>query len=524
MTDHPSVRTPAPTESGIAAILARRRWLAVAVLAAVVAGAAGFAFGLPALYRAQATLLVQGPAIDPFDPTVGPGTTEARLAAIKQVAFSRAWLTELVEEFDLYPELRRDASLEAALQRLQRDIAVEPANTVRSDGRSATVAFTVSYVGGDPDTAAAVTNRLSEFYVAQNAGMLTRQASRATERLGERLEDTRQTLESQIARLQAYASDSGGALPQQMDANLLAISRIDGDLRANAAERVRLIERRQTLRNQLAELATEDALEQMDPESRLARMRQQLADMTGRLSARHPDVRQLRATIATLEAQTADGAAATGPANGHEAGSSPRAVLEGALEETIEQLAALDRENAALRRELAGYESRVQTAAVRAPRIQSIAADLQATREVYDGLQQRQAEARLSAGSDQAGEFEQFTILDPAVVPAFPSGPNRRYLLLIALVVGMMAAAAAATAADRLDTSFHSVDELRGFTRVPVLVSVPTIATSRDRWGRVGKALAWTAVIAAALMTLAAVAFLVAGQSGDVTRILMRIG
>ena len=35
--------------------------------------------------------------------------------------------------------------------------------------------------------------------------------------------------------------------------------------------------------------------------------------------------------------------------------------------------------------------------------------------------------------------------------------------------------------AEMLDTSFHSTDELRHFTNVPVLVSVPRIVTEADR-------------------------------------------
>jgi hypothetical protein len=34
--------------------------------------------------------------------------------------------------------------------------------------------------------------------------------------------------------------------------------------------------------------------------------------------------------------------------------------------------------------------------------------------------------------------------------------------------------------AEQLDTSFHSVDDLRAFTQVPVLVSIPSLPTEAD--------------------------------------------
>jgi hypothetical protein len=39
----------------------------------------------------------------------------------------------------------------------------------------------------------------------------------------------------------------------------------------------------------------------------------------------------------------------------------------------------------------------------------------------------------------------------------------------------------AAALAERLDRSFRSLDDLRAFTRVPVLVTVPTLLTHSDR-------------------------------------------
>jgi hypothetical protein len=42
------------------------------------------------------------------------------------------------------------------------------------------------------------------------------------------------------------------------------------------------------------------------------------------------------------------------------------------------------------------------------------------------------------------------------------------------------AAVGVALLAETRDTSFHTVDDLRGFTSVPVLVSIPPIVTGRE--------------------------------------------
>jgi hypothetical protein len=59
---------------------------------------------------------------------------------------------------------------------------------------------------------------------------------------------------------------------------------------------------------------------------------------------------------------------------------------------------------------------------------------------------------------------------------------------LLALAVSLGAAALAAMLRERLDTSFHTVDDLRAFSRVPVIAGIPPLVTERDlrqrRWRR----------------------------------------
>ena len=53
-------------------------------------------------------------------------------------------------------------------------------------------------------------------------------------------------------------------------------------------------------------------------------------------------------------------------------------------------------------------------------------------------------------------------------------------LLLIAVMASLGLAMGAVVLAERLDTSFHTIDELRAFSPMPVLVSIPQIVTQTD--------------------------------------------
>src|SRR4029453_14511197 len=68
-----------------------------------------------------------------------------------------------------------------------------------------------------------------------------------------------------------------------------------------------------------------------------------------------------------------------------------------------------------------------------------------------------------------------------AMPSGIPAAPNRPRLFVVSLVLSLGLAGGALMVAEMLDTSFHSVKELRGFSMVPVLVSIPRIVTDADR-------------------------------------------
>ena len=68
--------------------------------------------------------------------------------------------------------------------------------------------------------------------------------------------------------------------------------------------------------------------------------------------------------------------------------------------------------------------------------------------------------------------------------------------MLMGLLVSAMAAIGTAYAAEWVDTSFHSVDAMRAFASVPVLVSIPPILTETDLRRR-GRRFRWSAFAAA---------------------------
>jgi heme/copper-type cytochrome/quinol oxidase subunit 4 len=98
----------------------------------------------------------------------------------------------------------------------------------------------------------------------------------------------------------------------------------------------------------------------------------------------------------------------------------------------------------------------------------------------------RHEEAQLAESMEQRQKGEQFRVIEPALPNPQPAAPNRVKLLLIGFVVSLGLTVSVVVLAEHIDTSFHSIDDLRAFSTVPVLVSIPRIVTQaglrRARW------------------------------------------
>jgi hypothetical protein len=102
---------------------------------------------------------------------------------------------------------------------------------------------------------------------------------------------------------------------------------------------------------------------------------------------------------------------------------------------------------------------------------------------------------------DRQGEH--FRILEPALPPSSPVAPNRLRLLIVGLLMAVAAGVGAALVAEQLDSTFHSGDALREFTSVPVIATIPFIA-SRSKL----QALRWALATASVLVVIALAALM----------------
>jgi protein tyrosine kinase modulator len=525
----------------VLAVWRRRKWLGILPFAAVLCATATITVFLPNTYRASATVLVvdQQVPVDFVRSTV-TGALDTRLQTISQDILSRSRLEELINNFGLYATSRRGLSRDELVEQVRRDIEVKPKGLDRAGG---TIAFTISYQGADPETVAPVTNALASSYVEANTKARERQAQGTAQFLKVQLEEVRARLAVQERRVSEFKQRHLGELPQQMEANLATLERLNAQFRVNSDRQLRTTEQRQELVRRLESMepvvatpghvvtSVQTSVAPPDPATvRLEKLRQDLADLRMRFSDKYPDVMHLKAEVARLERQVFEAKRDDTPTKSVLAEKLPApsianphaAQTREALSQVDVEITALKEEEKYLRTAMATYQARVENIPRRDLEFQALSRDYDSTKELYRTLLKRHDEAELAESLEQRQKGEQFRILEQAIPPSAPIAPNRGRLMLVNLLLSLGVGVGLVVLREQLDTSFHTIDDLRAFTSLPALGSIRRIVTASDirRSRRRVQLAAGGAVLGLTLVV--GVAYFVASGNEQLLRLLTR--
>ena len=505
----------------------RRKWIGIGVFVIVLAGAISAVVSLPNLYRASATVLVERPQVsEAFVRQSVTAELETRIQTIHRQVMSRARLTDVINRLGLYPNLRGVVPIDAVVERLRLEAQLRMQGVEQSTGRTETIAFTLSYIGRDPQLVAQVANTLASYYVEGNTQSRERQATETAEFLKARLAEVKHELDLEERRANDSKQRRTAEL-QQVEASLTALERLNTQLRLNNESQIRALERRQRLEQQLAdaESAPPVALPPDSDAAQLVKLKDELAEARRQYSEQYPEVIRLKSAIAALERESAPkGMNGTSGRTDTAPGTAASRFAKQSLTSVESELKGLKEEESSLRGLIAGHEARVDGAAN--PRDESSQPSLayDSVNERYQNLLKRSEEAQLAENLERGQNTEQFRILDPAIPPNNPAAPNRPWLLLMGVVAAAALGCAAIVAVEKFDTSFHTIDELQAFTTLPTLARIRLIpSATRARRQRLRFVLFAAATLVLATVAVAG-AYYVAGNNEDLVRMTARSG
>lgn len=465
---------------------ARRRWAWVVVPFLLLSSASlAFVLSLTHNYRSVATIQVlPEPASNTFVRATVQPTVGDRLSSIGQETLTRTRLERIVNELNLYPELRQSTVMENVISRMRGDI------TFQMTDRDV---FQVGFTAKDPAVALEVAGQLTALFLEENARNRGQRAEAAKEFLGGQLEDARRQLEEQEKRLEAYRMEHAGQLPSQLEANTQELNNTQLRLRDVQAAVGRDRDQRLFLQRQLelarspgepadgSALAGAAAATGSGADSGaagdtvdLARAEANLRALELRLTPEHPDVQRARRQVAILQERAASGTGRTG-------GAAAR-YRDPRLREIQAQIDLLDRqvagrleEERALRAKIADYARRVDATPMRESEMAALSRDYEDTKRLYSSLLQRQQEANMAADLERMDIGDRFRVIEPARMPEKPFSPSRRNFFAFGLMLAAAFSLTLAAVMEYRDSSLRTEDDITGSLRLPVLATIPVL-------------------------------------------------
>ena len=464
----------------------RNKWRIAALVAAVSLLATQYAFSLKPVYRSTATMLIEQTrqkvvSTDELFAAIS-GSTRDYFMTQFEILKSRDLAEKLVKRMKLaqhpgfnppappppwysalLPEglVTRKAAPAPNAESREQEIINEITGGISVQPVRNTQLVRLSFDSHNPELAAAVPNMLASIYITADLEARTDSTRRAMSFLTEQSASLKTKLGQAEQALQEYrerekivdaknVSMSGAS--RQLDELTTAL--VDARRKRADAEAI------QAQVNAAVQSKSGDALETLtvvlrNPQVQRAKeaesdAERRLNEASKRYGAEHP-----RMVSATVELKTAQEAL--------------RRQINSVVQSVPKDLEAARASEAAIERALGQSKTDIQGYNRKEFQLAALEREVQTNRQLYDLFLQRSKETNIGDLQSTIAR-----VIDPALVPGGPAGPNKRGIVTTAALCALLFAAAMALLVERLDSTVktsHAVEQRLEMPAVGVLQS-----------------------------------------------------
>lgn len=475
-------------------MIRRRKWMVLGILLSSIAVSVVLCVVLPKNYRSTAVVLVEGQKISTSYVKSGvEGTTDGRLNAIQQTVMSRTSLAKVAEQFGLIVPEMSPLEREQAIQNMRQNAKVTKMRLGHARGLDTTEGFTLTFDHSDPVIAMKVTEVLAAQFIEQDLQFREQVLEGTSGFLEQELRSEELRLEEQERAISDFRTKYMGELPQQMEANLRSLDRLQMDVNAARDNIQSAMNRVAILEKQVSDATSSVGAQGQTPSdstnqgrgrdpliTRLAELERTLTTLSAEYRETYPDILQTRQEIEAVKSQLA---AKYGVSKDEVTPGSANLIdpmvrdLMRQRDEAKNEVGVLKERLRRLLDQIKQYEGRVERTPVREQELMILVRDYDNMQKNYQSLLDKRLNARLAENLEKRQKGEQFRILDPANLPVTPESPNQLAILLGGLVVGCGLGGGSAVAAELLRPALRREEEVESLLGVPVLAGIPAFNT-----------------------------------------------
>ena len=488
--------------SEIKGMIRRQRWLFLKLFLLGWVVVWGISWGMPSIYRSGTLILVEQPAVP--EKLVASNIDidiQRQLDSITEQILSRTRLSRIIETLNLYSEERKHKSADDLVEQMRKDIDIELA---RGDDKKLS-SFNIYYTNRNPEMAQRATNELANLFIAENLEQRQVRSENTTRFLEDQLEQARQKLAAQEARVREFKDRHLGELPSQTTANLQILAGLQAQLQAQQDSLSRAKQQNTYLESLLSQYRTLTPADPKSPDAapvglaaidrELDRLKAQLADLLSHYTDKHPDVRKTKEQIARTEKmrdkvladmKAASASASTDAPTATVPETKSTAVLEMESQLKANRIEIANHEGSIrdLQGKVADYQARLNMAPVMEQQYADITRDYEQSKADYDSLLAKKNQSEMATDLEKTQQGEHFRMLDPPNRPTRPYKPNRLQLCAVGLVLGLVLGGGAAIGREKLGGKIYTEREIKKLLPVEVVSEIPPIETPAEETAR----------------------------------------
>jgi succinoglycan biosynthesis transport protein ExoP len=525
-------RRPLDLEDYIDIVRRHKAWILGPAFCSLVL-AVVVAFLWPDTFVSQAVIRVVPPQVpETYVPTNVNMEMSQRINSMAQTILSRGNLTNIINTFNLYPRDKQRKPMEDVVEEMKKDIRIGNVTSMTAQNRGVS-AFSISFSYENRIVAQKVTADLVARFMSENTRDRTTQSVLTTQFLKDQSESAKKELEGIEDRLAKFRQVNAGRLPDQLQNNQILlnaaearIANINANISRVGQEKMLLeteLRTANTALNSLKPAADQVAVQAKNEklqvnEAQIAQAEQILGNLKEHYKDTYPDVRRMEIQVAGLkktreklikEDQETKKAEADQPVKEVKRYDPDFARNSQNVNAVIERLQAqvklTEIQTEEYVKEMHNAEqnvkvirSRIESEPIGEQQYAEVIRDREVAKLKYDELNRKRSQSAIAEDLEKRQQGETLEMLDPASLPQTPTEPKRPMLIAIGTGVGLILGLCFAGAREAKDASLKNLKDVRAYTQLTILGSVPLL--ENDLVVRRRKRLAWLAWSTACLV------------------------
>lgn len=501
----------------------------------------------PDTYRSEALIQIKPPQIAGNVVQFGAQDINDRINSLAGQVMSRGELTNLIRNLNLYPRDKNRLPLEVVLDKMRKDIDIV-ASAPLVGGRSVP-AFKVVYSYSNRLDAQKVVTQLVAGFLNENIRTSDRAMFQNLEFFQTKTEEAKKHLDEVDEKITQFKLSNPGKTPDQFGTNAAALNGQQAQLFAFTQQISRAQQDKMLLESSIRSLNTQlndvsqdvkitvqqqqQAQQQgksgrlLQAEANLDRAEQDLAAARKLYTEKNPRMKQALAQVEVLRDAVAKAKADDEANKPAIAEATPTTIANPqAIRDTRNIRAQIDSAEAQVRnKDLEIQNLEKQTVSIRGTidRLNSLIQTMPTGDQVYNELLREEAiakdeylrmntqltNAKLGSEVTSRKQGETLEQLEPPSLPEDHTDPNRPMVISVGAGLGMVLGLVLAGAREMKDTSLKNLKDVRAYTQMAILGSVPLL--ENDFVVRRRRRIAWlgwtVACLSASLVMVGAIVY-----------------